>query len=193
MDKILESQKKEIKKIEDTSSTLKEDCSVLKKEVTHTIKEINLLEVAQQKKEKQSDALRRFLERNKQSTVSQETSMDESVTQGATGNFNTCLKDQDSLRVTFPAEYQQLPQSESDFEQLSVESSDFQIKQYIMELFHRQGLSQQEAKERIMKFFKAYDAFRDLNIIVLKSKIENLKKGSFKLKTAKTQEVSEKI
>jgi hypothetical protein len=50
-----------------------------------------------------------------------------------------------------------------------------------MELLSK-GLSQKEVQERVVKFFRAYDASRDLAILLLKEKLENKRKMNKKLR-----------
>jgi len=47
--------------------------------------------------------------------------------------------------------------------------------------------------DKIIKFFKAYDASRDLNILLLKNKLENKKKGNKRLRTFQAFDYAEKV
>lgn len=59
---------------------------------------------------------------------------------------------------------------------LSVDSADYQIKEYVNDLFEFKGCTKQQAMNKILKFFNAYDASRDLNILMLKKRLDQMKK-----------------
>ena len=60
-----------------------------------------------------------------------------------------------------------LPQTQSELEELSIDSADYQMKAFVSDLFLHKNLSKQNAMKRILRFFDAYDGSRDMNILVL--------------------------
>ena len=61
-----------------------------------------------------------------------------------------------------------MPQTATDFDKLSTSSSDFQVAQYVADLFLRKGCTKAEARVKLDKFFTAYDASRNARINDLK-------------------------
>jgi hypothetical protein len=59
---------------------------------------------------------------------------------------------------------------------MSVDSADYQVKEFIQDLFQKHHCSRKEILARILKFFRAYDASRDLTILILKKQYNNKKK-----------------
>lgn len=76
-----------------------------------------------------------------------------------------------------------LPQTQSQLEELSIESADYQIKEYVEDLFEKQNCTKKQAMQKILKFFSAYDGSRDLNIIVQKKRLDQMRKENQKLRT----------
>lgn len=76
-----------------------------------------------------------------------------------------------------------LPQTQEELDELSMDSADYQIKEYIKDLFLKNRASKQAVLKEILKFFSAYDASRDLNILVLKKQFIIKKKENQRLKT----------
>ena len=66
------------------------------------------------------------------------------------------LKEEDAPARTF---FTSLPQTQQELEELSINSSDYQIKEYVKDLFKAKGCTKQEAQRQIVKFFNAYEAF----------------------------------
>jgi hypothetical protein len=60
-------------------------------------------------------------------------------------------------------------------ERLSIDSADYQIKEYISDLLKKNS-NRANAAAKIVKFFNAYDASRDLNILFLQKKLDSKKK-----------------
>ena len=75
---------------------------------------------------------------------------------------------------------------------MSINSEDYNIAEYIMNLFNHENLSREEVQERVLKFFSAYDASRDLNVLMLKRKLELKKRDNQKLRTFQAFDYAEK-
>ena len=71
-------------------------------------------------------------------------------------------------------------------------SEDYQVKQYVMDLFAKEKLDKQQARQKILKFFSAYDASRDLNILLMKKHFATRKNENQKIKTSQASDFSEK-
>lgn len=65
---------------------------------------------------------------------------------------------------------------------MSQDSQDFNIKEFVMDLFRR-GYSKDKIQNKIVKFFKAYDLSRDQQIDELKKNLDNQKKANSRMKT----------
>lgn len=76
-----------------------------------------------------------------------------------------------------------LPQTQDELDQLSIDSSDYQIKEYIQDLFVKHHCTKKQVTLKVLKFFSAYDASRDLNILVLKKHLNNRKKDNKRFRT----------
>ena len=71
-----------------------------------------------------------------------------------------------------------LPQTQSQLDELSIDSADYQIKEYVQDLFENKGCTKSQAATKILRFFNAYDASRDLNILMLKRRLDQMKKDN---------------
>mmetsp|Transcript_31438 Transcript_31438/g.30786 ORF Transcript_31438/g.30786 Transcript_31438/m.30786 type:complete len:129 (+) Transcript_31438:837-1223(+) len=69
---------------------------------------------------------------------------------------------------------------------LSQSSTDFKIKEFIMDLFRR-GYSQEKIQKKVLKFFQAFDLSRDGNIESMQKKLDLQKKMNTKIKTTQAQ------
>ena len=87
---------------------------------------------------------------------------------------------------------ERLPQTQEELENLSIDSCDYQIKEYIKDLFLKNKASKTQVMDEIIKFFRAYDASRDLNILILKKQVLAQKRENQKLKTSNAFDYSEK-
>lgn len=85
-----------------------------------------------------------------------------------------------------------LPQTQSELEELSIDSADYQMKAFITDLFMRRNLSKDKAMQRILKFFEAYDCSRDMNILVLQKQVQAMKKSNQKLRNNQAFDNAEK-
>lgn len=85
-----------------------------------------------------------------------------------------------------------LPQTQSQLDELSVDSADYQIKEYVQDLFETKGCTKSQAANKILRFFNAYDASRDLNILMLKRRLDQMKKDNQKLRTYQAFDYAEK-
>ena len=61
---------------------------------------------------------------------------------------------------------------------MSIDSADYQMKTFVSELFLQKNMSKEHAMKRIVKFFTAYDASRDMTILVLQKQVEMFKKSN---------------
>jgi hypothetical protein len=61
-----------------------------------------------------------------------------------------------------------LPQTQQEIDELSIDSADYQIKEYVKDIFMKHRHHRDEVIKHILRFFNAYDASRDLNILILK-------------------------
>lgn len=75
---------------------------------------------------------------------------------------------------------------------MSIVSADYNIGEYVMNLFDHERLSREEVQERVLKFFSAYDASRDLNVLMLKRKLDSKKRDNQKLRTFQAFDYAEK-
>ena len=85
-----------------------------------------------------------------------------------------------------------LPQTQDELEQLSIDSADYQIKDQIKDLFRKNRGSKEQVQDKVLKFFTAYDASRDLNILILKKQFHLKRKENQKLKTCQAVDYSNK-
>lgn len=74
---------------------------------------------------------------------------------------------------------------------LSEESSDFKIKEFVLDLFKR-GYPQQKIELKVAKFFKLYDLSRDERLEDLKRQLEQQKKSNSRIKNSCALDYSEK-
>ena len=74
---------------------------------------------------------------------------------------------------------------------LSQSSSDFRVKEFILDLFRR-GYHQDKIQSKILKFFKAYDLSRDGNIDSMQKKLDTEKKTNSKIKNSMALDHSDK-
>lgn len=88
--------------------------------------------------------------------------------------------------------FTQLPQTQDELEQMSIVSADYNIGEYIMNLFDHEKLSREEVQDRVLKFFSAYDASRELNVLMLKRKLDIKKKNNQDLRTFQAHDYAEK-
>lgn len=84
-----------------------------------------------------------------------------------------------------------LPQTQEELERLSIDSADYQIKEYIHQLL-KKNPNRGAAAAKIVKFFNAYDASRDLNILFLQKKLDSKKKENQRIRTQTAYEYAEK-
>ena len=64
-----------------------------------------------------------------------------------------------------------LPQTQSELEEFSIDSADYQLKEFIADLFMKKKCSKSVAMAKICRFFDAYDGSRDLNILILQKQL----------------------
>jgi len=76
---------------------------------------------------------------------------------------------------------------------LSIDSADYQIKEFVHDIKADSSITLKDVSKKIMRFFNAYDASRDLNIIALKRKLAEMKKFNRKLNTHPVCDYAEKV
>ena len=107
------------------------------------------------------------------------------IFQSVDSNFNTANEDTyigGSPVNIQTAGYQQsqvvLEDEDKDNQwQESVNSSDYQVKQYMMALF-AQGKSQEDVIENVDQYFKQYDRSRDIKLTRIKERTHRIKKSN---------------
>ena len=270
LDQILEGQKREVQKLKTSKANTLSDNKFIKSQVKDAMKHNKLLEVAFNKTNRQSEAIRQFLKNNKKfkskamAITADDRPKDEVfITSAAGGIQNEVIKEEsrgqigtiertqydledykdrmaaelneDGIRTqkdtqrdgsqheeeylanlnivksnadksvqyqikrakeeddeqagTFGAA---LPQTQSQLDELSIDSADYQIKEYVQDLFENKGCTKNQAATKILRFFNAYDASRDLNILMLKRRLDQMKKDNQKLRTYQAFDYAEK-